>query len=110
MRTCGYRLKSGERSRAVCAYCGTRWDRRALYRDAAGLLTCPQEGRGRDAVTLTRDSVAQAKAWAQQKRTEPHDPGRLDNEAVERSVQVLYLLTEQDEFILTEADENLMGN
>lgn len=30
------------------------WKRSALRKDGAGLFVCPQEGPGRDAVTLTR--------------------------------------------------------
>jgi hypothetical protein len=36
-----------------CDYCGFAWKRSALRKDGAGLYVCPQEGRGRDVVTLT---------------------------------------------------------
>jgi hypothetical protein len=83
MRTFGRRIRSGERSRAECDYCGTPWDRRKLYRDEAGLLTCPQEGRGRDAVALTRANAASAQIWAARKVPQPHDPGRYTKEVLE---------------------------
>ncbi len=80
MRTIGRRIRSGERERALCSYCGTLWDRDKLFRDAAGLLSCPQEGKGRDAVTLTRANVASALATAQSHRSNPHDPGQYQKE------------------------------
>lgn len=46
--------------RAICAYCGSAWHRSEMYRDAAGMLVCPQEGKGRDAVTLDRINAANA--------------------------------------------------
>jgi hypothetical protein len=110
MRTIGRRIRSGERSRALCSYCGTRWDRDKLYRDAAGLLVCPQEGRGRDAVTLTRENVAASREFAHARKPELGDPGPMDNEPVERAVQVLYLLQENGFPILQEDATPLMGN
>lgn len=83
MRTVGRRVDRGTRSVALCDYCGTRWPREKLYRDGAGLLTCPQEGRGRDAVTLTKDSVAAAKAAAEKHVPHPGDPGRYDKDPVD---------------------------
>lgn len=53
-----------------------------LYRDAAGLLSCPQEGRGRDAVTLTRANVASAKEFAHRQRRKQR-AGRFDRETAE---------------------------
>lgn len=57
------------------------YDRRDLVREPGGLLRCPTEGNGRDTVTLTRDSVATAEAWAQRKVPQPHDPGPLEKGA-----------------------------
>jgi hypothetical protein len=37
-----------------CHYCQTLWPRSKLRRDAAGFLSCPDEGPGRDSVTLAR--------------------------------------------------------
>lgn len=54
------------------------FDRRELTREPGGLLRCRGEGDGRDAVTLTRDSVTTAEAWAQRKVPQPHDPGPLE--------------------------------
>jgi hypothetical protein len=36
-----------------CDYCGVAWRRSQLRRDGAGLLVCPDEGPGEDAVTLS---------------------------------------------------------
>lgn len=80
MRTVGRRIKNGQRSVALCDYCGARFDRRDLVRDASGLLRCPQEGDGRDAVTLNEANVAAAEAWADRKIPEPYDPGQYDKE------------------------------
>lgn len=80
MRTIGRRVKKGQRSVALCDYCGARFDRRDLVRDASGLLRCRQEGDGRDAVTLTEANVAAAEAWADRKIPEPYDPGQYDKE------------------------------
>lgn len=82
MITSGRRIRSGERERASCSYCGAVYDRRDLVREPGGLLRCPSEGSGRDAITLTRDSVATAEAWAQRKASEPHDPGPIGKEHV----------------------------
>jgi hypothetical protein len=78
MRTSGRRIKSGERSRSECDRCGALWDRDKLWRDREGLLNCPLEGKGRDAVELTEANLASAKAYADAKRPMPHDPGRYD--------------------------------
>lgn len=43
----------GER-RATCDYCGFKWYRSDMRRDASGLLACPDDMEGRDAVTLNR--------------------------------------------------------
>lgn len=80
MRTIGRRRRQGERGAAVCGYCGTRWNRSDLYRDGAGVLTCPQEGKGRDTVTLTKANVASAKAYARAYDRPPRYPGALDND------------------------------
>lgn len=44
------------------------------------MLNCPQEGRGRDAVALTKANVASAKAHARSYDRPPRFPGRLDND------------------------------
>ena len=80
MRTIGRRRRQGERGTALCGYCGTRWNRSDLYVDGSGVLTCPQEGRGRDAVTLTKANVASAKAYAHSYDRPPRYPGTLDKE------------------------------
>ncbi len=44
----------------TCDYCGVLWPRSRLRRDGAGLLSCPDEGDGRDSVTLSRLNAAGA--------------------------------------------------
>lgn len=39
---------------AHCDYCGVRWRRGQMVRDAAGRLACPDDRRGRDEVTLSQ--------------------------------------------------------
>lgn len=80
MRTIGRKRRSGERGTAICDRCGTRWNRSDLWRDLEGMLNCPQEGRGRDAVALTKANVASAKAYARSYDRPPRFPGRLDND------------------------------
>lgn len=36
----------------MCDYCGAHWRRSQLRVDGAGFLVCPDEGQGRDTVTL----------------------------------------------------------
>jgi hypothetical protein len=38
----------------MCSYCGAVYLRSELWKDAQGLLNCPDEGTGRDPVTLGR--------------------------------------------------------
>ncbi len=80
MRTIGRRRRQGERGSALCDRCGTRWNRSDLWRDLEGLLNCPQEGRGRDAVALTKANVASAKAYAHSYDRPPRFPGAYDND------------------------------
>jgi hypothetical protein len=47
----------GDTQRA-CSYCGVYWLRSKLRRDAAGLLACPDDQDGLDAVTLTEGNAA----------------------------------------------------
>src|SRR5688500_17336229 len=80
MRTSGRRIKKGERARSLSDHCGARFDLRDLVRDASGLLRCPQEGNGRDTVTLNEANVAAAEAWADRKMPVPYEPGMYDKE------------------------------
>lgn len=80
MRTVGRRRRQGERGTALCDRCGTRWHRSDLWRDLEGLLNCPQEGRGRDAIALTKANVASAKAYTHSYDRPPRYPGALDKE------------------------------
>jgi hypothetical protein len=43
---------------AKCDYCGVRWRRSQLRMDRSGLLVCPDEGPGLDAVTLSEGNAA----------------------------------------------------
>lgn len=61
----------GER-RVFCDYCGIKWYRSEMKRDASGRLACPDDQSGRDAVTLDR---ANARAAALATRPKPR---RLD--------------------------------
>ncbi len=49
---------------AYCDYCGVKWRRSLLKRDAAGLFRCPDEGNGRDAVTLAQLEAGHSQAKA----------------------------------------------
>jgi hypothetical protein len=109
MRTSGRKIRKGERSRATCDYCGARYDRRDLVRDASGLLRCLSEGDGRDTVTLNEANVAAAEAWADRKIPEPHDPGMYDKEEAERQLRVIFITQENDGFLLTEGDEPILA-
>jgi len=65
MRTIGrHRPKSSPRGDtvALCDYCGVQWYRHQLYRDRANLLVCPDEGKGRDSVTLSEENAAAARS------------------------------------------------
>ncbi len=110
MRTIRHRHRSGERGSALCDRCGTRWNRSDLWRDQEGLLNCPQEGRGRDAVALTRANVASAKAYAHSYDRPPRYPGSLDNDRPATPVGSLtgMLLKEDGEALLTEQGGSLL--
>ena len=83
MRTVTRRARYNEKSTGLCDRCGTRWYRSDLWRDEEGLLNCPQEGRGRDAVALTKANVASAKAYARSQDRPERYPGRYDKETLE---------------------------
>lgn len=105
MRTIGKRRRSGERGSALCDRCGTRWNRSDLWRDLEGMLNCPQEGRGRDAVALTKANVASAKAYARSYDRPPRFPGRLDNDEPATPIASLtgMILAEDGSPLLTES-------
>ena len=50
--------------RARCAYCGVHWYRSEMWVDGSGNLVCPDEGDGRDAVTLSKLNAEAAAAHA----------------------------------------------
>ncbi len=110
MRTIGRRKRQGERGSALCDRCGTRWNRSDLWRDLEGLLNCPQEGRGRDAVALTKANVASAKAYARSYDRPPRYPGSYDNDEPATPIGSLtgMLLTEGGMPILTETEGNVL--
>lgn len=83
MRTVTRRARYNEKSTGLCDRCGTRWYRSDLWRDEEGLLNCPQEGRGRDAVALTKANVASAKAYARSQDRPQRYPGRYDKDIPE---------------------------
>ena len=60
------------------------------------MLTCPQEGRGRDAVELTKANVASAKAYSHSYDRPPRFPGRLDNETATPSASLTGMLLAED--------------
>ena len=45
-------------TQAACSYCGVRWRRSQMRLDRSGLLVCPDEGDGRDAITLSEGNAA----------------------------------------------------
>jgi hypothetical protein len=102
-RTIGRRRKLGETGSSLCDRCGTRWPRSSLWRDLEGLLNCPQEGKGRDAVSLTKANVASAKAYARSYDRPPRYPGCLDKETATPIASLTgMLLTEDNSPLLTE--------
>lgn len=108
-RTIGRRAPKDERGVALCDRCGTRWPRSKLWRDLEGLLNCPQEGRGRDAVALTKANVASAKAYARAYDRPPRYPGAFDKETATPIASLTgMLLTEDGSPILTEDGGNLL--
>ncbi len=48
---------------AICGHCGAAWRRSQLFRDGAGLLTCPDEGEGLDVNTVTEMNAAMNEPW-----------------------------------------------
>ena len=67
---------------AMCDYCGVMWPRKELRRDAAGMLACRDEGQGRDAVTLARESAAAASRPARQPTTDSAGSDSTTNDTV----------------------------
>lgn len=88
----------------MCDRCGTRWNRSDLWRDLEGLLNCPQEGKGRDATSLTKANVASAKAYARAYDRPIRFPGALDQETAEAISSVTGNLLAEDGSPLTTED------
>ncbi len=110
MRTTGRRIRSGERSRALCDFCGSQWDRDQLTRGEDGLLYCPQEGTGRDVVALTQANIQSAEDWAARKVPQPHDPGQYQKEtAVSPGRRQGNVLGEDGTPVLGENDIYVLG-
>lgn len=64
---------------ADCDYCGARYLRSRLVRDAAGLLACPIDSRGRDRVTLQRANQSAAEdVAARYANVPPRDGGHIE--------------------------------
>lgn len=85
MRTIGRKWPQSWRGSyaAHCDYCGVRWPRCKMVRDAAGLLACPDDQAGRDTVTLDQENAAGAAEVASHESD--HDGGsyfRVDIHAV----------------------------
>jgi len=57
---------AGER-RVSCDYCGSKWYRSELVRDASGHLACPDDQDGRDVATLDRINAQNAARAAQRR-------------------------------------------
>lgn len=47
----------------MCGHCGVAWRRSKLYRDAAGTLTCPDEGPGLSGVALDAINAAASRNY-----------------------------------------------
>lgn len=60
----------------LCDYCGVPNYRSRMRRDGAGLLACPQEHDGKDAVTLSKEIAAAARAARE--RVPPIITGNVD--------------------------------
>lgn len=62
MRTIGKRIsdKVPGDFHLMCDYCGVMWPRSKLRQDAARMWVCPDEGPGRDVVTLSRQQAMDA--------------------------------------------------
>ena len=82
MRTVNRKIRPGERRRILCDYCSTLWDKRDLRRDASGLWVCPQEGPGRDGVTLTKGNAEALRAYANRLRVPGEITGRYGDVSV----------------------------
>ncbi len=79
MRTSGRHIRPGERRRIQCDHCNSLWDKRQLYRDSDGLWTCPQEGKGKASVELTKGNAAHLKAFAERQHVPGEITGRYGN-------------------------------
>lgn len=59
----------------TCSICGAAWQRSKLVRKADGLLYCPDDRNGRDAVTLARLNASRIPRLGHV----PHDGGGYDS-------------------------------
>ena len=83
MRTIGRKWPSSAPKgdfQCMCDYCGVQWRRSQLRRNRAGLLVCPDEGNGRDAVTLSEQNAAGAQEYASRLGRQRRDPGNFDHD------------------------------
>lgn len=60
----------------MCDYCGSIWYRSQLYKDGAGMLVCPDEGEGLDAVTLNELNAQGVRGEDQWRGLQPQDVGQ----------------------------------
>jgi len=105
MRTVGRRIRPGERRRVQCDRCNTLWDKRQLRRDAEGMWVCPQEGPGRDGVTLTRGNAEASRASAQRLRVPAELTGNYGTIPVQVEDPITANVLEEDGTpVLTEDD------
>lgn len=103
MRTVGRHIRPGERRRIQCDHCNALFDKRDLRRDAEGLWTCQQEGRGRDGTTLTRGNAEALRAFAQRSRVSPERTGLYPTDNMTPIASLTGMLTtEAAEPLLTE--------
>lgn len=108
MRTIGKRWPSSAPRgdyQAECSYCGVRWLRSLLRRDRSGNLTCPDEGRGRDAVHLSELNAHHASRPGSPVR--PYDGGgwHKPDPLTQEATHVLDL--DDPELLVSESDEVL---
>lgn len=75
---------------ADCSICGVAWRRSQLTRKADGLLYCPDDVHGRDAVTLNEGNARAAESLRQQPRV--YDGGSLTKDTYTDVVDVATVL------------------
>lgn len=64
----------------MCDICGVNWHRADLIRKADGLLYCPDDVRGEDSVTLSREN---AQAALERRGPKQREADRMDKDPPE---------------------------